>query len=125
MRFDLLGHGPVPASKTGLHVGHRDVQLLGGDRAGKGGVHVSHHHDHVRRGVQAHTLKRHHDFRGLLGMRAGARRQKVGRLGQAQLVEEDPRHGVVVMLPLCGRSPTRGRPKPPVSEAPVRWARSS
>ena len=95
---DLLGHPHVAAAQAGLHVGHRDAELLGVDGAGQGGVHVAHHQHAVGPRLQADLLEGHHDLGGLGGVAAAAGVEVVVGLGDAQLVEEDVAHLPVVVL---------------------------
>ena len=41
---DLLGHLPGPGSQSALHVGDRHLRVLGGDRRGRGRVHIPDDH---------------------------------------------------------------------------------
>ena len=95
---DLLGHAHVAATQAGFHVGHRNVELLGVDGAGQGGVHIAHHQHTVGAGLLADLLEGHHDLGGLGGMAAATGLQVVIGLGNAQLVKEDVAHFPVVVL---------------------------
>ncbi len=94
---DLLGHRRE-AAQSGLDVGHGEVQLGGCQGGGQGGVGVPEDHDQVG-GLG------HQDLFDLLQHPAGhgpvagaAHAQVVVRGRQLQLLEEDLRHVLVVVL---------------------------
>jgi hypothetical protein len=95
---DLLGHGHVAAAQAGLHMGHRDAQLLGHDGAGQRGVDVAHHQGGGGAGLLAELLVGDHDLGGLLGVAAAAAAQAHVGLRDAEFLEEHVVHLAVVVL---------------------------
>ena len=95
---DLFGHAHVAATQARLHVGHRNVELLGVDGASQCGVHVTHHQHAVGAGLLADLFKGHHDLGSLSRVTAAAGVEVVVGLGDTQLVEEDVAHLPVVVL---------------------------
>ena len=95
---DLLGHPHVAAAQPGLHVGHRDVELLGVDGAGQRGIHVAHHQHAVGTDLLADFLEGHHDLGGLGGVAAATGFKVIVGLGDAQFVKENVAHLPVVVL---------------------------
>jgi hypothetical protein len=95
---ELLGHRPVEAPQARLDVGDRDLQL--GRRHGgrQRRVHVPGHEDHVGRPVDEDRLEALHHARGLLPVRARPDVEHEVRLADLELLEEDLRHRVVVVL---------------------------
>src|ERR1019366_1178183 len=67
---DLFRHGHVARAQASFDVSDADAEFLGGEGARNRRVHVSHDDHPIRTMFQAGRLKRHHDARGLLGMRA-------------------------------------------------------
>ncbi len=94
----LFRHGPIEAAKASLHVRERDPRLGAHEGAGQRRVDVPVDDDEGRTLTQNHLLEPHHDLGGLGGVRAGPDAQVQIGLRQTQLVEEDTRQGVVVVL---------------------------
>ena len=95
---DLLRHPAVETAQAGLDVGHRRPQFGGGDGAGQRRVDVADHDHHVRAFLQQYFFESHHHAGGLLSVGAGADAQVDVGAGDAQLVEKDLGHFVVVVL---------------------------
>jgi len=95
---DLLGHAQVTGADPRLHVGNRDMQFNGGQRRRQSGINISHHDYQVRLPGQQHFLKLDHDLPGLPGMAAGAYAKVDIRRRQIEVLKEDLRHLVIVML---------------------------
>ena len=95
---DLLRHAHVAAAQAGLHVRHRNVQLLGDDGASQGRIDIAHHQHRIRLLRLAQLLEGQHDLGRLLRVAAAARAHEDIRLRNAQLLEEHLVHLPVVML---------------------------
>ena len=94
---DLFGHLAVEGAQAGFDMGHRDVQLAGGQGAGEGGIGVAVNHQPVRLGFEEDFFDRFQHASGLGAMAAGADAEVVGGLG-IQFLEENVGHVLVVML---------------------------
>ena len=94
----LLGHRAVEGAHARLDVACGDAGLRCGERAGERGVRVA--VDEHQRGLQLlqHRLERRQDARRLGGVRAAAGVELAVGRRDAQLLEEDPRELVVVVL---------------------------
>jgi len=95
---DLLWHSPVEAAQSRLHVGHRDVQLGRGQRAGERAVGVAVDHDQVGLLLEKYLLCPFKHLPGLGGMGARSDTEMIVRRLQTKLIEEDLGHLVVVVL---------------------------
>ena len=117
---DLFRHGHVARAQSGFDVSDADAEFLGGEGAGNRRVHVSHDDHPIRTMFQARRLERHHDARGLLGMRAGAHLQVDVGLGNAEVAEEVVRHvPAVVLAGVDEEQIGGGMPVSPRGERPV------
>ncbi len=96
---DLLRHRPVERAQARLDVGHRQAELRGRERRRQRRVGVAVDDDPVRRRGGQHRLDALQHARGRLGVRAGADLEPVGGRRDAELVVEDARQAVVVVLP--------------------------
>ncbi len=95
---ELLGHAPVEAPETGLHVGDAESQLRGRQGARERGVDITNDDQLVRPFGDQHRLEPRHDPSDL---RRGAGRPDFQihlRLGYLQVGEKAPRHFRVVVL---------------------------
>ena len=95
---DLLGHAPVERAQAGLDVGDRDVQLGGREGAGERRVGVAVDEQPVRLPGDELALDPGQHLAGLGAVGPGADLEVDVRIGDAELVEEDARHLVVVVL---------------------------
>ena len=94
----LLRHAHVVGAQTGLHVGHGDVQLAGGQRAGQRGVRVAVHQKDIRLFALDDLLHADQHFACLPAVRAGAHAELIGGAGNAQLLEENIGHILIIVL---------------------------
>ena len=95
---ELLWHRAVERAHARLDVADRDAALGGGERTGERRVGVAVDEHHVGLELGQYRLQRSQHPRGLLGVRARAGAQLAIRRGNAELVEEDLRQLVVVVL---------------------------
>ncbi|HVE62585.1 MAG TPA: hypothetical protein VNB94_02110 [Mycobacteriales bacterium] len=72
--------------------------LRSGDGAREGAVDVAHHDDHIGQGPGQQPLEGDHRPPRLLGMGAAADAQRVVRIADIELFEEDTVHRTVVVL---------------------------
>ena len=94
MRTVLLGHRQVAAAEAGLHVRERDRRVRRGAGACEGRVRVPVDEDQVRRLLLDHARDlRLHDV-GVGRVQV----EPVARLGEPELLDEDLRERVVVVL---------------------------
>ncbi len=96
--IDLLRHRAVEAAEPRLDVADRDLKLGGNQGSGEGRVHVARDKQHVGSDLDEDGLEALHRARRLLGVRPGTNVQHVVRPTHAELLEEDRRHVVVVVL---------------------------
>ena len=95
---ELLGHRAIERAHPGLHVGHRDPGLGGGQRARQRRVGVAVDEHRVGRDLDQHRLERRQHARGLRGVRPARDVQLALGRGQAELGEEHRRELVVEVL---------------------------
>ena len=95
---ELLGHRPVIRAHPGLDVRDRDLRLRGRQRSRQRRVRVAIDEDDVRSLLGQQRLQRRQHRRGLARIAPAARVQAIVGPRQPELVEEDPRQRVVVML---------------------------
>ncbi len=96
---DLLGHREIEAPEPRLDVGDGDERLRRDERACQGRVHVPDDDDEIGTLARDDRFERDHDPRGLLRVGSGADAEMNIGLGKLEIVEEDPRHVLVVVLP--------------------------
>jgi hypothetical protein len=95
---DLFRHGAVAASQAGLDVGDR-LQELGGDERGRnGGVDIAVDQHPVGRVGFDDRLDALHNLGGLGGVGPGTDAEVRVGSRQVELVEEDARHLLVIVL---------------------------
>ena len=95
---DLLGHRAVERAEARLDVPHGDRELGGGERCRHRRVDVSRdEHDVGTLGFEDRLEALHHPS-GLHRVRSRSDAENVIGLADAELLEEDPRHRVVVVL---------------------------
>lgn len=95
---DLLGHREVARAEPGLDVRDGNARLRGNEGRRERGVHVSHDDDDVRALFPEHLLELHHHGGGLLRLRSAPDLEVAVGPREAELLEEDPRHLLVVVL---------------------------
>ena len=94
----LLGHPAVERAHPRLHVGHRHPGLRRRERGGQRRVRVSVDQRQIRLCLGEHPFEETEDPRGLLGVRAAPGAELAVRRGYPELLEEDLRELVVVVL---------------------------
>ena len=94
----LLGHAPVTAPKTRFDVGYGDLELHCRKGCGKRRVHIARDDEKIDRIFHQHRFNGHEGTSGLLGVRARPDPEKEIRFRKPELVEEDRRHLLVVVL---------------------------
>jgi hypothetical protein len=77
---------------------HRDSHLRRHETAGQGGVHVTDDQQQIRARLQYHGFEPRENRRRLLRVRAAADLQVEVGPGNAQLLEEQTGHALVVVL---------------------------
>ena len=95
----LLRHRAVEAPQSRFEVGDLDSQLRRAERRADGGVDVARDDHQVGALGAQHRLESLQDARDLLRVASRPDPQKVVRLRNAELVEEDLGHQPVVVLP--------------------------
>jgi hypothetical protein len=110
----LFRHPPIEGAQAGLEMRDGQIELGGDQRRGERRIDVTDDDDEVRPLVGEDRLEAEHHRRGLGRVAAAADAEIPIGLRQAQLVEEDPRQGVVVVLagvdePLRDAAPVRQR----------------
>ncbi len=96
---DLLGHLQVKTAQSGLHMGHRDVQLHRRQGSRQRGIGIAIDHQQRRLFRQQHLFDLFGHPAGHGPMRKGVDAQVIGRFRDFHLPEEDFGHVVVEMLP--------------------------
>ncbi len=86
---------------------YRHPRLAGDDGTGHGRGHVPHDQAEVALLFQQHLFIRHHDGGGLFSLGARADFQIDVWIRDAELLEEAPRHGAVVMLACMDQTKTQ------------------
>jgi len=94
----LLGHTHVAGAHAGLDVDHRDLRAGGRERAGERRVGVAVDERGVRLDLVDQRLERREHPRRLRRVAAAGDVQLDVRSGEAELLEEDARKRVVVVL---------------------------
>ena len=95
----LLGHRPVARAQAGLDVPTVDPRLRAHDRRGHRAVHVAHDQHRARPHGTEESFQPHHHCAGLLRVRARADSQIDRGSRHTEILEEDLRHRLVVVLP--------------------------
>ena len=96
--IDLLRHTAIERAGARLHVRDRDVQLGGRERACERRIGVAVDQRPVRPFLQQHLLDSPKHAAGLLAVWSGADAEMMLRLCKLELLEEQVRHGCVVVL---------------------------
>ncbi len=94
----LFRHPPIERAQAGLEMRDGQIELGGDQRRGERRVDVADDDDEVRPLLGEDRLEAEHHRRGLRRVAAAADAEIPIRLRQRQLVEEDLRQGVVVVL---------------------------
>ena len=96
--IDLLGHRAIEGAQSRFDVAEGDPLFRGNERDGRRRVDVSSDEDDVGSVLPADLLERRHDPGGLAGVRVGADLEVDVGPRHAELIEEDARHVLVVVL---------------------------
>ena len=96
---DFLGHSAIVAAQASFDMCDGDLQFGSGKGTRQRRIRVAKHEDPIRLLLQHFGFESHEHGAGLGRVASSADPQIVFGLRQAQLVEEDPRHVVVEMLP--------------------------
>ena len=95
---DLLGHRAVPTPQTRFDVNQGNAQLHRHQATGDRAVHVADHQHGIGSGPKHHGLEGFHNLRRLHGVASRTHFQVEVRLGNAQVMEEEPAHVLVIVL---------------------------
>ena len=96
--IDLLGHPPIEAPHACLDMGHGNALPDRRERPRKRRIRVTEHDYRIGFRTLEYRLECHEHPPGLLRVAAASNPQRVVRLRQAQLGEEDRGHPVIPML---------------------------
>ena len=105
---DLLGHRAVTAPQPRFDVNQRNAQLHRHQATSNRPVHVTDHQHGVRSGPKHHGLERLHNLRRLHGVASRTHFQVEVRLGNAQVMKEEPAHVLVIVLPRVNQQRLNG-----------------